>query len=250
MKVARSTFSRPALRARASIVLSFSFILLFSVFTAPAGAITRNQVLGRAMSWVKHRVPYSQHAYRAGYRRDCSGFVSMAWNLGRSYTSSTISSKGTKVAPGKLKPGDAVLVRGRHVSLFDGWVNKKRGLYVAIEQTTWGDHVRKHARTIPGRAIGIRRRGIIDRPRVLLASQKVAAPSSAAPPVLVASALELSPLPATLQSALASDVVVPPAGSLDTMPALASTVASACTPLPTNSPMTAPHTAMVAGLQL
>lgn len=135
-------------------------------------------------------------------------------------------------------------------SLFGGGVNKKRGLYVAIEQTTWGDHVCKYVQKIPRRALGIRRRGIPDRPSVVFASRGVAAPSSTARPMLLAAALELSPPSATLQLELASDVAVPSAGPLDTMPALASTVASASAPLPTNSLMAAPPPAMVAGFQL
>jgi hypothetical protein len=40
--------------------------------------ITRAQILARAQTWVDAKVPYSQSAYRDGYRTDCSGYVSMA----------------------------------------------------------------------------------------------------------------------------------------------------------------------------
>ena len=56
---------------------------------AVLGAITRPEVLRRGRSWITERVMYSQteyHRNRYGrYRRDCSGYVSMCWRLGRSY---------------------------------------------------------------------------------------------------------------------------------------------------------------------
>ena len=259
MQVPTGSFDWRAFKARAFIILSFSILLLFSLFTAPAGAITRNQVLSRAMSWVRHRVPYSQHRYYAGYRRDCSGFVSMAWMLGSSYSSRTISSRAVRVPIAKLKRGDAVLERGRHVALFGGWVNKRNRTYVAIEETTWGDHVRKHVRRIPRRAIGIRRRGILDRPRVLLAS-RISPTATSAHPVLVAVLLPTASSAPTLTvdgasvessasasttdvASLATTVVPDPTlllGSLDTSATGTTSVQS----------VIVPTLAMVAGPQL
>ena len=83
------------LRARrTSLLLAATLsaaILAGGVFPAPASAITREQVIARGMHWVKKRVPYSQRRYHQGYRQDCSGFVSMAWNVKTSYTTYSIS---------------------------------------------------------------------------------------------------------------------------------------------------------------
>ena len=45
----------------------------------PGPMITRGEILARAESWLHPPVPYSQTAFRDGYRTDCSGYVSMAW---------------------------------------------------------------------------------------------------------------------------------------------------------------------------
>lgn len=167
-----STFPRPAMQGRALIVLSLSVAVLFSVFLGSAAAIDRAAVLKRANVWVKKRVPYSQRGYYRGYRRDCSGFVSMAWNLKSSYSTSTIGSRAKRISINSLKPGDAVLVRGRHVAIFGGWSNKRRRTFIAIEETTWGSHAKRRIRTMPRRAIALRRRGIVDRRRTLVAAAK------------------------------------------------------------------------------
>ena len=166
MKVLTSAPSQPGIRARVSIVLTLAIILLFSASVSSAGAITRSEVLKRATSWVKRRVPYSQRGYFQGYRRDCSGFVSMAWKLNTSYSSRTISAKARRISISSLRPGDAVLRPG-HVAIFGGWKNKSRREYIAIEQTTWGSHAKRHVRRIPRRAIALRRRGITDPRRVV-----------------------------------------------------------------------------------
>ncbi len=174
MKVTTSTFQRPTTSGRALIVLSLSIALLFSILLGSAGAIDRAGVLKRANHWVKKRVPYSQRGYYRGYRRDCSGFVSMAWNLKTSYSTRTIGSRAKRIAITSLKPGDAVLVRGRHVSIFGGWANKKRRSFIALEQTTWGSTARKRVRTIPRRAVAIRRKGIVERhKRTYVASRPI-----------------------------------------------------------------------------
>jgi hypothetical protein len=147
-----------------------------SVFASTASAITRPEVIARATSWVKRRIPYSQHRYYAGYRRDCSGFVSMAWRLDRSYSSRTIRSKARRISIAALRPGDAVLTPG-HVAIFGGWKNKARREYIAIEQTTWGSHAKRHVRRMPRRAIALRRRGIAEPGRRTAAAATLAAAS-------------------------------------------------------------------------
>jgi hypothetical protein len=128
---------------------------------APAQAITRTDVLTRAHTWVVKRVIYSQTSRFAGYRRDCSGFVSMAWKLGRSYTSRTIHSVALRVPLSKLQPGDAVHTPG-HVALFVKWANKAHTRYVAMEETLRGRPAMHHVRSLGRGATGLRYRRITD----------------------------------------------------------------------------------------
>ena len=163
MKVTSPT---PIRRAIVASALTVALSATFS-FAAPhdAGAatkaktITRKTVITRAKSWVKQRVPYSQRRYHKGYRQDCSGFVSMAWKLGRSYTTRSLSRVSKRVSVSKARPGDAVLTPG-HVVIFGGWKNKKARTFYAYEQPTWGKVTRKRVRYMrPGSKI-LRRQGI------------------------------------------------------------------------------------------
>jgi hypothetical protein len=92
------------------------------------GTITRTEVMKRAKDWWDRKVPYSQSAYTwdvnhgKKYRQDCSGFVSMAWKLTSSRTTSTLDEVATKIAWANLKPGDMILRNG-HVKLFEKWAN-------------------------------------------------------------------------------------------------------------------------------
>ncbi len=156
--------------------------------TAPAdaGALTRSQVMKRAKVWVDRKVPYSQSGRYQGYRRDCSGFVSMAWKLNSSYTTRSLSSKGKRVAISSLKVGDAVLIPGRHVSIFGGWKNKAKRQYWAYEETTWGSHAKKRVRSIPSNAHALRYKGITvakakPKPKPAPAPTVVTSPADALP---------------------------------------------------------------------
>jgi hypothetical protein len=155
----------PARRAwHASVVaLASALVALMGLFPAPASAITRATVLSRAHTWVKKKVRYSQSSYFAGYRRDCSGFVSMAWKLGRSYTSRTLQQVAHRIPLSKLKPGDAVHTPG-HVTIFVAWKNKARGLYVAMEESTWGEPALHKVRPLGHGATALRYRHITEPP--------------------------------------------------------------------------------------
>lgn len=117
---------------------------------APAGGAatrvaqtTRAQILARAQSWLADRVPYSMSAYRPdGYRQDCSGFVSFAWNLGANQWTGSLASFGTRITKGQLQPGDMLLFhnpanpeKGSHVTIFGGWLDAAHTRYTAYEQT-------------------------------------------------------------------------------------------------------------------
>ena len=140
-----------------TLVLASALVAIVGLFPAPASAITRSTILTRAHHWVTKKVHYSQSKYYGGYRRDCSGFVSMAWKLGRSYTSSTIHKVARHVPLKRLLPGDSVHTPG-HVTIFVAWANRARTRYVAMEESTWGKPARHHVRSLGRHATGLRYR--------------------------------------------------------------------------------------------
>ncbi|SDK66807.1 peptidoglycan-binding protein [Streptomyces indicus] len=121
---------------------------------APAAALkptTRADIIRRAKTWVSAKVPYSLERYwRDGYRQDCSGFVSMAWNLGSNQWTGTLDRFAVRVTRDQLQPGDILLFhnpadpeRGSHVTIFGGWTDYTRSHYLAYEQAR--PHTRKQA---------------------------------------------------------------------------------------------------------
>ncbi|QNP72504.1 peptidoglycan-binding protein [Streptomyces roseirectus] len=109
-------------------------------------ATTRADIIKRAKTWVTAKVPYSMTAYWTdGYRQDCSGFVSMAWNLPGNEWTGTLGRYGTKIAKDDLQPGDILLFhnpvdpqKGSHVVIFGGWTDYTHSYYIAYEQTRPG----------------------------------------------------------------------------------------------------------------
>lgn len=117
----------------------------------PNAEISREDVLERAMFWVDDPRPYSMDRSSPGidgkqWRTDCSGFVSMAWNLRRS-DGDTGTGTGQlpefleRIEQDDLKPGDALLItpgaNGQsygHVVLFNGWKNDEHTEYEGLEQ--------------------------------------------------------------------------------------------------------------------
>ncbi|MFJ8623689.1 ricin-type beta-trefoil lectin domain protein [Kitasatospora sp. NPDC093550] len=104
---------------------------------APGGPVTRDQVIARARHWVEQRVGYSQtqwwsdSATGGPYRQDCSGFVSMAWQLADSRDTSGLLSVADRITWEQLQPGDALDTPdgGGHVILFAGWTDKAKGVF-------------------------------------------------------------------------------------------------------------------------
>jgi cell wall-associated NlpC family hydrolase len=108
----------------------------------------REEVIRRADSWIGpdgQGVPYSQGAFHDGWRTDCSGFVSMAWNLrtanGDKLSTNTPGLRSTHAVPisrSELEPGDILLdatggPNDRHVVLFERW-DADSNYYWAYEQ--------------------------------------------------------------------------------------------------------------------
>jgi hypothetical protein len=93
------------------------------------------EIIARAKIWVDKNVPYNQAGYLNGYRTDCSGFASYAWqvkttkgepanvdgiNLANTY--------GVKIDFSALQPGDIIdnMRPGNsgHVVIFVNWIIK------------------------------------------------------------------------------------------------------------------------------
>jgi hypothetical protein len=140
---------------------------------APAAAMIptkRSVAIARARTWLTAwhggPVPYSQTQYLGGWRTDCSGYVSMAWNLrnanGTPLNHNTDSmlrggygTPGPVVHPiawGDLRPADAIGFLGAgsigdagHVMLFEQWANSAHTAYWVFEQAgDGGTHHRVH----------------------------------------------------------------------------------------------------------
>lgn len=193
----RYTFRSTAFGTIAGAIAVTMLVTSFT-FAAPpeAGAlrqprkISRQAVISRAASWVKKRVPYSQRSTYRGYRQDCSGFVSMAWQLNTSYTTRSIASRARRISLSQIRPGDAVLTPG-HVAIFVGWKNKSKRQYIAMEQPTYGKVASRRVRTVRSGARILRRKGIIEAPRVA----RRPAPTKPAPVAIAAATPPVSSEP-------------------------------------------------------
>ena len=103
---------------------------------------TRSEIINRAKEWVAAEVPYSMSAYWSdGYRQDCSGFVSMAWNLGENEWTGSLDNFGVRIPRDELEPGDILLFhnpedpeKGSHVVIFGGWTDYTQSYYIAYEE--------------------------------------------------------------------------------------------------------------------
>ncbi|MEV7526176.1 hypothetical protein [Streptomyces sp. NPDC091371] len=122
---------------------------------APGGPVTREQVIARAKDWVKEEVPYSQgrwwkdDATGGSYRQDCSGFVSMAWQLKDSLTTQSLPSVANRLAGfDQLEAGDALDNPAAHVVLFGGWTDKAKGDFVYYSESRPGRPARKESANI------------------------------------------------------------------------------------------------------
>ena len=111
-------------------------------------AITREQVIARAVTWVVQAVPYSQTSWwtdkNGTYRQDCSGYVSMAWALDQrtNYWTGNLATVSKRIASAALQPGDVLLLPRHHVVLFAGWANSARTKFNLYEEYSRGKPAR------------------------------------------------------------------------------------------------------------
>jgi hypothetical protein len=112
--------------------------------------VERATMIARAQTWVDAKVPYNQGATYAGYREDCSGYVSMAWELaGPGLTTETLDTVSHAITKAELMPGDVLLCKSEHVVLFGGWVSAAQTQFVAFEETRPGEGTVKRATPYP-----------------------------------------------------------------------------------------------------
>lgn len=119
----------------------------------PAPSTERDAILARGKKWVDINVPYNQKGSYDGWRTDCSGFVSMAWNLRNSSggkisaTTATLWNYAYEFKDiNALLPGDAVNSNepggptgtANHVVLFVKWVDKANHIFLAYEENGTG----------------------------------------------------------------------------------------------------------------
>ena len=113
-----------------------------------SGSITRDQVIARAVSWVLQGVPYSQTSWwtdsNGVYRQDCSGYVSMAWNLNQrsNYWTGNLATVSHRIATKSLKMGDILLLPRSHVVIFAGWANAEKTRFHLFEEYSRGKPAR------------------------------------------------------------------------------------------------------------
>ncbi len=122
-------------RTKRALTASFALLALTAglLGATNAIAISRNDVLTRAQRWVDSPVGYSQAKRHLGYRTDCSGYVSMCWKTGTSWSTRSFHTVSHRIRVSSLKPGDALLKRGYHIRLFYGWLDEAHTTYVAYE---------------------------------------------------------------------------------------------------------------------
>ncbi|MFF5925056.1 peptidoglycan-binding protein [Streptomyces hydrogenans] len=133
---------------------------------------TRTEIINRAKKWVTAQVPYSMEKYWSdGYRQDCSGYISMAWNLRSNEWTGSLDRFAVRIDRTELQPGDILLfhnpanpTRGSHVTIFGGWTDYTHTAYVAYEQTK--PRTRKQATPMAywensGRYVAYRYKGLV-----------------------------------------------------------------------------------------
>jgi hypothetical protein len=134
------------------------------------GHISRATVHNRAMKWVTAGYGYSQNTADAvngtganpaqKWRRDCSGYVSMAWRLSGvapnyGLNTSTLQNVSFEISYTALQQGDILddptggSGYDAHVIIFDGWVSSVGGdFYMFEENPAYGGAVRHKASVV------------------------------------------------------------------------------------------------------
>ena len=111
---------------------------------AGAGDPSRKALLERAFAWIDAGVMYSQTSSHQGFRTDCSGYVSMAWEENTAFNTAGFAPFDTSVSKtlsgySQLLPGDALnKVPREHMFLFGGWANGAHSEMIILEESHTG----------------------------------------------------------------------------------------------------------------
>lgn len=123
-----------------------------AIASAKEKPLDRKAAIQRAKTWTSARVKYSQKGYRDGYRRDCSGFVSMAWDLPENLVTWRIPLVAKRIGKKNLLPGDVLLdhrSNSKHVVMFERWANKSKTKIWVLESTGQDGVERAVRRVVP-----------------------------------------------------------------------------------------------------
>jgi len=121
------------------------------ILASTAGA--RRDAIERGFEWYDDHVPYSQTRSHEGYRTDCSGFVSMCWMTGTSYTTASFISgaaSSSLASYNSLQPADALVYRSGshgHIVLFLGWNDTAHTSACVLEQASTASDMQFRARS-------------------------------------------------------------------------------------------------------
>ena len=97
------------------------------------GCIERKTIVARGQDWVDKHVPYNQGGSHDGYRTDCSGFVSMCWELSKpGLTTQTMHTVSHSITKSELLEGDAIICESTHVLLFEKWSDSSKTHFVSM----------------------------------------------------------------------------------------------------------------------
>jgi hypothetical protein len=113
----------------------------------------RREAIERGFEWFDDHVPYSQSRTHEGYRTDCSGFVSMCWKTGTSYTTASFiggAASSSLGSYGGLEPADALVYRSGshgHIVLFLGWNDTAHSSACVLEQASTATDMQFRARS-------------------------------------------------------------------------------------------------------
>ncbi|MET9673402.1 peptidoglycan-binding protein [Streptomyces sp. NPDC006482] len=153
---------------------------------------TRAEIINRAKLWVTAQVPYSMDKYWSdGYRQDCSGYISMVWNLRSNEWTGSLDRFAERIDRTELQPGDILLfhnpaspTRGSHVTIFGGWTDYTHTSYIAYEQTK--PRTRKQATPMAywensDRYVAYRYKGVVSGGTTGGGSKPTTPPTTAAP---------------------------------------------------------------------
>ncbi len=166
--VESAALSRAGVCDQANLVTEHCSFLAFGIqWNAPAGP--RKTMIERGVRWLDMGVPYSKYRSTEGYRQDCSGSVSMEWQLGANPSTAQFAPYGHAYSYqlgslDDLEPGDAlnrVAPRG-HIVLFAQWADETHQSFFVLEEAAPGRlmQIRTMTRWDASKYVPIRKNGL------------------------------------------------------------------------------------------